>query len=119
MVDQSHNLKPKIEAMIQTVMTAQELWAKAALVDHRKLKPLQDKGDIVGAENLLKDAFSTDVRPGSRPGARRRAWPRIPWSPSARAATKSRRPGNAPGAARNWASSRAAVTPEEEENGNP
>lgn len=64
MVDQSHNVKPKIEAMIQTVMTAQELWAKAALVDHRKLKPLQDKGDIVGAENLLKNAFSTDVRPG-------------------------------------------------------
>ena len=63
MVDQSHNLKPKIEAMIQTVMTAQELWAKAALVDHRKLRVLQNKGDIVSAENLLKDAFATDVRP--------------------------------------------------------
>ncbi len=63
MVDQSHNLKPKIEATIQTVVTAQELWAKAALVDHKKLKGLQIKGDIVSAENLLKDAFATDVRP--------------------------------------------------------
>ena len=63
MVDQSHNVKPKIEAMIQTVMTAQELWAKAALVDHRKLQGLQVKGDIVSAENMLKDAFATDVRP--------------------------------------------------------
>ena len=38
MVDQSHNLKPKIEAMIQTVTTAQELYAKACLVDRAKLR---------------------------------------------------------------------------------
>ena len=38
MVDQSHNLKPKIEAMIQTAMTAQELFAKACLVDRKKLR---------------------------------------------------------------------------------
>ncbi|MBL4574886.1 MAG: hypothetical protein JKY51_02150 [Opitutaceae bacterium] len=62
MVDQSHNLKPKIEAMIQTVVTAQELYAKAALVDRRQLRSLQKKCDIVGAENLLKDAYATDVR---------------------------------------------------------
>ena len=37
MVDQSHNLKGKIEAMIQTVTMAQELFAKAALVDHEEL----------------------------------------------------------------------------------
>ena len=63
MVDQSHNLKPKTEAMIQTVMTAQELFAKAAIVDHKKLGAHQQKGDLVDAENCLKDAFSTDVRP--------------------------------------------------------
>jgi L-rhamnose isomerase/sugar isomerase len=62
MVDQSHNLKPKIEAMIQTVVTAQELYAKAALVDRRQLRSLQKKCDVVGAENLLKDAYATDVR---------------------------------------------------------
>jgi len=34
MVDQSHNLKRKMEAIIHTVCTAQELYAKAAIVDH-------------------------------------------------------------------------------------
>jgi len=63
MVDQSHNLKPKIEAMIQTVTTAQELVAKAAIVDHEHLAIHQQRGDIVDAENCLKDAFATDVRP--------------------------------------------------------
>ena len=63
MVDQSHNLKGKIEAMIQTVMTAQELFAKAALVDFKKLAVLQQRSELVQAENCLKDAFSTDVRP--------------------------------------------------------
>ena len=63
MVDQSHNLKGKIEAMIQTVMTAQELFAKAALVNFKKLALLQQRCELVQAENCLKDAFSTDVRP--------------------------------------------------------
>jgi L-rhamnose isomerase/sugar isomerase len=63
MVDQSHNLKPKIEAMIQTVMAAQELYAKACLVDRKKLLDAQAKMDIVAAETLLKEAFFTDVRP--------------------------------------------------------
>jgi L-rhamnose isomerase/sugar isomerase len=62
MVDQSHNLKPKIEAMIQTVTTAQELFAKAALVDHARLATEQRQGALVDAENCLKDAFATDVR---------------------------------------------------------
>lgn len=63
MVDQSHNLKGKIEAMIQTVTTAQELYAKAALVDHEALARHQNTSSLVDAENCLKDAFSTDVRP--------------------------------------------------------
>ena len=63
MVDQSHNLKPKMEAMIQTVTTAQELYAKACLVDRKKLKDAQARMNIVDAENCLKDAFATDVRP--------------------------------------------------------
>ncbi len=63
MVDQSHNLKPKIEAMIQTVTTAQELFAKAAIVDHEKLAARQQANALVDAETCLKDAFSTDVRP--------------------------------------------------------
>ena len=63
MVDQSHNLKGKIEAMIQTVTVAQELFSKAALVDGRELAAAQKNCDLVRAESLLQDAFATDVRP--------------------------------------------------------
>ncbi|MFL6447116.1 MAG: TIM barrel protein [Bryobacteraceae bacterium] len=62
-IDQSHNLKGKMEAMIQTVTTAQDLFAKAALVDHEKLAEAQKASDLVRAESLLQDAFATDVRP--------------------------------------------------------
>jgi len=63
MVDQSHNLKGKIEAMIQTVTMAQQLFAKAALVDPKQLAVAQQRCDLVAAESLLQDAFATDVRP--------------------------------------------------------
>ncbi len=63
MVDQSHNLKGKIEAMIQTVALAQELFAKAALVSYKRLVTAQQKADLVAAESCLQDAFATDVRP--------------------------------------------------------
>jgi L-rhamnose isomerase/sugar isomerase len=63
MIDQSHNLKGKIEAMIQTVTTALELYAKAALVDHEQLAAAQQRCELVNAESCLKDAFSSDVRP--------------------------------------------------------
>lgn len=63
MVDQSHNLKGKMEAMVQTVCTAQELYAKAALVDQSRLADLQSTCSLVEAEELFRDAFWTDVRP--------------------------------------------------------
>ncbi|HEY4354104.1 MAG TPA: TIM barrel protein [Acidobacteriaceae bacterium] len=63
MIDQSHNLKGKVEAMVQTVATAQELFAKAALVDHAALAELQDACRLVEAEELFRGAFWTDVRP--------------------------------------------------------
>ncbi len=63
MIDQSHNLKGKIEAMVQTVVMAQELFAKAALVDQEKLSTLQQSCDLVAAEETLRGAFWTDVRP--------------------------------------------------------
>jgi L-rhamnose isomerase/sugar isomerase len=66
MVDQSHNLKGKIEEMIQTVMTAQELYAKAALIDFGALTKAQNEQRLIDAENTYKDAFSTDVRPAVR-----------------------------------------------------
>ncbi len=63
MIDQSHNDKPKIEATLQTVMMAQELFTKAALVDHEKLRVLQHRGRQVDAEEMLRRAFFTDVTP--------------------------------------------------------
>jgi L-rhamnose isomerase/sugar isomerase len=66
MVDQSHNLKPKIEEMIQTATFAQELYAKAALVDLKKLAHYQSHAELIDAEECLKSAFSTDVRPAIR-----------------------------------------------------
>jgi L-rhamnose isomerase / sugar isomerase len=62
MVDQSHNLKGKIEAMLQTVVTAQELYVKAALVDHARLQKLQDTCALVDAEETLRGAFWLDTR---------------------------------------------------------
>jgi L-rhamnose isomerase/sugar isomerase len=63
MVDQSHNLKPKIEEMIQTVMSAQEIFSKAAVVDREQLVRHQTACNLIDAEECLKSAFSTDVRP--------------------------------------------------------
>ena len=63
MIDQSHNLKGKIEETIQTVTMAQQLFAKAALVDHAMLSQAQMKCELISAESLLQDAFNTDVRP--------------------------------------------------------
>ena len=64
MIDQSHNLKGKIEAMIQTVTTAQELFAKAALVDHDEARRLPATVRTWWTRRpVCKDAFSTDVRP--------------------------------------------------------
>jgi L-rhamnose isomerase / sugar isomerase len=62
MVDQSHNLKGKIEAMIQTVCTAQELYARAAMVDHERLARLQNDCALVDAEETLRSAFWQDTR---------------------------------------------------------
>jgi L-rhamnose isomerase/sugar isomerase len=71
-------LKGKIEAMIQTVQTAMELYSKAALVDHAKLSAAQKSCSLVDAENCLKDAFSTDVRPAIREWALARGLPADP-----------------------------------------
>ncbi|MFP5276012.1 MAG: TIM barrel protein [Acidobacteriota bacterium] len=78
MVDQSHNLKGKMEAMVQTVCTAQELWLKAALVDRQKLAQLQESCDLVPAEELFRDAFWSDVRPLLRDWRRARGLPAEP-----------------------------------------
>src|SRR6202166_3824862 len=78
MVDQSHNLKGKMEAMIQTVCTAQELYSKAAIVDHARLAPLQRSCSLVEAEETLRGAFWYDVRPVLRDWRRGHGLPEDP-----------------------------------------
>ncbi len=78
MIDQSHNLKGKIEAMVQTVSTAQELYAKASLVDQEKLRALQDQCCLVEAEECFREAFWEDVRPVVRAWREARGLPPNP-----------------------------------------
>ncbi|MFP4356081.1 MAG: TIM barrel protein, partial [Phycisphaerae bacterium] len=61
MIDQSHNIKPKIQATIQTVCTVQQLFAKAMLVDRDALAAAQANEDVVGAEEILRAAYHADV----------------------------------------------------------
>lgn len=63
MIDQSHNLKDPIEALLQTVDNLQRAYAQALLVDRAALATYQDGNDVLMAENTLKTAYQTDVTP--------------------------------------------------------
>jgi L-rhamnose isomerase / sugar isomerase len=63
MLDQCHNIEPKIQGQIRSVMNVQEATAKALLVDVGALEPAQRAGVVLGANAVLMDAFATDVRP--------------------------------------------------------
>jgi L-rhamnose isomerase/sugar isomerase len=63
MLDQCHNIEPKIPAQIRSVMNVQEATAKALLVDSAALATAQQEGDVLGAHAVLMDAYNTDVRP--------------------------------------------------------
>jgi L-rhamnose isomerase/sugar isomerase len=78
MIDQSHNLKGKMEAMVQTVCTAQEIFAKSALVDHTRLSVLQNECKLVEAEELFRGAFWKDVRPILKDWRRSKGLPEEP-----------------------------------------
>ena len=62
MIDQSHNVEGKIDAMIQSVLNIQTAYAKALLVDETRLRGAQEDGDVLGAHRILLEAFETDVR---------------------------------------------------------
>jgi L-rhamnose isomerase / sugar isomerase len=62
-IDQAHVIESKIEAMVLSVVNLQEAFAKALLVDRVALARRQADGDVLGAHELLLDAFATDVRP--------------------------------------------------------
>ena len=63
MLDQCHNIEPKIPAQIRSVMNVQEATAKALLIDTEALATAQQNGDVLGANAVLMDAYNTDVRP--------------------------------------------------------
>jgi len=63
MLDQCHNIEPKIPAQIRSVMNVQEAVAKALLVDTEALAAAQHEGDVLGGHAILMDAYDTDVRP--------------------------------------------------------
>jgi len=63
MLDQSHNIENKIEAMILSVMNVQTAYAKALCINREALAGMQQAGDVMGAHRLLHEAFETDVRP--------------------------------------------------------
>jgi L-rhamnose isomerase/sugar isomerase len=78
MFDQAHITKPKILAMIQSVLIAQELFTKALLIDENLLREAQKNYDVVEAEEILLDAFRTDVRPILREYRRQKGLPEDP-----------------------------------------
>ncbi len=63
MLDQCHNIEPKIPAQIRSVMNVQEATAKALLVDREALAAAQEAGDVLGANAVFMDAYNADVRP--------------------------------------------------------
>jgi len=63
MLDQCHNIEPKIPGQIRSVMNVQEATAKALLVDRAALTATALAGDVLGANAVLMDAYNTDVRP--------------------------------------------------------
>jgi L-rhamnose isomerase/sugar isomerase len=63
MIDQSHNIKNKIEATIQSVINIQEAYAKALMVDRDSLRKARMEGRVLDAEECVKDAYLSDVRP--------------------------------------------------------
>ncbi|MDH3675979.1 MAG: sugar isomerase, partial [Anaerolineae bacterium] len=63
MLDQSHNIEPSIEGIIQSVMNTQTAYAKALLVERDRLHAAQAAGDVILANRLVMEAYETDVQP--------------------------------------------------------
>jgi L-rhamnose isomerase/sugar isomerase len=63
MIDQSHNVEGKVDAMIHSIVNVQTAYAKALLVDRARLDEARWAGDVLGAHRVLLEAFETDVRP--------------------------------------------------------
>jgi len=62
MLDQCHNIEPKLQGQIRSVLNVEEALAKALLVDREALVEAQQTGDVLGANAVIMDAYSSDVR---------------------------------------------------------
>jgi L-rhamnose isomerase/sugar isomerase len=80
MLDQCHNIEPKIQGQIRSVLNVEELTARALLVDFSALKAAQESCDVLGANAIYMDAFYTDVRPELSTRRQRRGLPSDPLS---------------------------------------
>jgi L-rhamnose isomerase/sugar isomerase len=78
MLDQCHNIEPKVEGQLRSVLNVEEALAKALLVDHTALREAQQAGDVLAANGLLMDAFRTDVREALADRREERGLPRDP-----------------------------------------
>jgi L-rhamnose isomerase/sugar isomerase len=80
MLDQCHNVEDKIPGQIRSVLNVQEMTARALLVDGDALAAAQLAGDVLGANNILMDAFYTDVRADLADWRESRGLPRDPFA---------------------------------------
>ena len=78
MLDQCHNIEPKVPGQIRSVLNVQEMTARALSVDADALTAAQRDGDVLGANQVLMDAFYTDVRPALADWREQRGLPRDP-----------------------------------------
>ena len=79
MLDQCHNVEDKIPGQIRSVLNVQEMTAKVLLVDIAGLEAAEQSGDVLGANNILMDAYNTDVRGALADWRESRGLPREPF----------------------------------------
>ncbi len=63
MIDASHNTKDPLEDLIQSLEAILIAYAQALLIDQKKLREAQETQDVVACQEILQDAYRTDVRP--------------------------------------------------------
>ena len=78
MLDQCHNIEPKVEGQLRSVLNVEEALAKALVVDQAALRAAQQAGDVLAANAILMDAFRTDLREALADRREKRGLPRDP-----------------------------------------
>src|SRR5687768_7604269 len=63
MIDASHNIKDPLEDLLQSVEAIMIAYAQSLLVDNSALEAAQENNDVVLAQEILQQAYRTDVRP--------------------------------------------------------